>query len=133
MLVKRGICRDGGWNQQECVSVGWGIHHCLSTNVAAGARTIFDDELLSEPYRQPLAHQACENVARASRCKADDNAHWPRWITLRSCNARGRGQRGSTRYHAEKLSAGEFHDTPPSLSSSPGALSIISNNHLNVY
>jgi hypothetical protein len=85
--AKRGICRDSRWNQQECVSVGWGIHHCLSADVAAGAGTVFDDELLTKLYRQPLAYQAGENVGCAPGGKADNDAHRPRRIVFATRDA----------------------------------------------
>src|SRR6516225_10076680 len=133
MLVKRGICSNSRWDQQECVSVGWGIHHCLSADVAAGAGTVFDDESLTKLYRQPLAYQAGENVGCASGGKADDDAHRSRWIILRSCNARGCGQHGGTRHQMEKLSARKCHDDAPrARTSSTGTPLIISNSRLNV-
>src|SRR6516225_8022404 len=110
MRVECGICRDRGRHHKERVTVRRRIHYRFGADIAASPRTILDNELLAELCGQPLPHQTCENVGRASRSKPNDDAHWPRRVTLRSCTARGCGQYGSTRYHMEKLSAGKLHD-----------------------
>src|SRR5262249_52423627 len=47
----------------------------FGSDIATGARPVLDDELLAEAFRQPLAHQTCEDVSRAAGVKADDQAH----------------------------------------------------------
>src|SRR5215467_8401248 len=70
-------------NGNEGISVGSRIDRRLQGNVGAGSWPVLDNELLTEPLRQPLSHEACENVGRAARRKAHDPAHRPRWIGLR--------------------------------------------------
>jgi len=51
-------------------------------------RPVLDHEWLAELLRQPLTHQSCEDVGHAPGSKADDDAHRPRRIGLRSCRKR---------------------------------------------
>jgi hypothetical protein len=41
-------------------------------DIPASARPVLDDVLLTEPLRQPLTYQACENVGWTAGGKADD-------------------------------------------------------------
>src|SRR5262249_24610929 len=68
-----------------------------------------DDKLLSEPLRQPLADEARVNVVLPAGGEADNNAHRPRRIGLRPCEARDGRQRGSDGGKMQKLSAGKFN------------------------
>ena len=43
--------------------------------IATSAQLVLDDEWLAEPLRQPLTHQASENVGVAAGREADDNPH----------------------------------------------------------
>src|SRR5687768_9823021 len=84
-------------------------HDHLRGDIAASARPVFDDELLAKPFRQPLTHQAREDVIRTAWSKADDNAHRPRRIGLGPCNAgynrqcgeRDRGDEDSAAQHGD--------------------------------
>jgi len=60
----------------------------LSTDVAAGARMAFDDELLAETLREPCPHQASKNIGRATWRGTENPAHRPRWVIERSCDVR---------------------------------------------
>src|SRR5262245_51192285 len=86
-----------GIYEEECVSVRRGLHDCLSGDVGASAWPVLDDERLAEPLREPLTHQARVNVVRAAGSKSDDDAHRPRRIGLRPCDARNSRQRDSAR------------------------------------
>ena len=89
-LVERcvdGICRA---DQQQRVAVRERFHHRFGADVGTRARPVLNDEGLAEPFRQPLAHQACGDVGRATGRESDDQSHRPRWICLRSCNSRCR-------------------------------------------
>ena len=44
----------------------------LRTYIAATARPILDDELLTESIRKPLTYYACGNVDRLAGSKSDD-------------------------------------------------------------
>src|SRR5262249_37360173 len=74
-----------------------------------GARTVLDDERLTEPFRQPLADQPCNDVDVVARGESDDDVHRPRWIGLRRRNPRHGRKRGSTCSQVKKLSTWEFH------------------------
>src|SRR5262249_1433425 len=78
-------------------------------------RTVLDDEWLTKPLRQPLAHQTRGNVVPTACGKPNNPAHRPRRISLRPRNARHGGQCGSTRGQMQKISTGKFHLNPPSL------------------
>src|SRR5215471_10501309 len=66
VFVKRRIDRIGRRGQQEGVTVCRRLYDRLGADIARGASTILDDELLAEPLRQPLRHQARDDVASAS-------------------------------------------------------------------
>jgi hypothetical protein len=61
-----------------------------------------------------LTYQARKHVSYAARGKADDDAHRPRRIGLRPCDAGYGRQRGSARGQMQEISAGKFHFEPPS-------------------
>ena len=100
----------GEVDQEQRVAVGGRAHDRLGADIAAGARPVLDDELLAEPLRQPLADQARDDVVRAAGGKADDDAHRPRRIGLRPCDARDGRQRGGARCQMQKFTTGKFHD-----------------------
>src|SRR5207237_8611652 len=95
-------------DQQERIAVGRRTHDRLGADIAAGAWPVLDDKWLAEPLRQPLTHQAREDVLRAARGKADDDTHRPRWITLRPCGPRDGRERGSARGQMQEFAAGEL-------------------------
>ena len=78
--VKRGVDVVRGIDQQHRVAVRFRIDHRLGGDVVAGAGLVFDDELLAEPLRQPLADQARDDVGGAAGRIADHPAHRPRRI-----------------------------------------------------
>src|SRR5262249_52279234 len=112
--VKR--CVDGVGHVQldERVSVGWRAHHLLGGEIAGGADTVLDDELLPEPLGEPLRHQARGEIATAAGRKADDKTHRPRGLalrpSLRRSHPRDDRQRGRARGQAQEFAAENFHD-----------------------
>jgi hypothetical protein len=54
--VKRRIDCIRRSGHEQCVTIGGRIHDGLSGYRAAGARTVLNDELLTEPLRQPLPY-----------------------------------------------------------------------------
>ena len=70
LIVERCIDGIGGSVTQERVAVGGRAHDRLGADIAACAGPVFDDEGLAEPLRQPLAHQARDDVVRRRRGKA---------------------------------------------------------------
>jgi hypothetical protein len=66
---------------------------------------VLNDEWLAQAFRQPLAHQAHDNVGRAAGTSGYDPAHRPRRIGLRPRHDR---QRGSARSQTQECAAGKF-------------------------
>ncbi len=97
-------------DQEQGIAVRGCAHDCLDADIGARARPVLDDECLPEPLRQPLADQAGEDVERAAGSHRHDDAHRPRRIGLRSCDARECGKRGSSRGQMQECAAGECHD-----------------------
>src|SRR5262249_20888238 len=112
LVVKRRVDRAAWRDHEERITVRGRAHDRLGADVAARARSVVDDKWLAQPFRQPLAHQARVNVVRAAGSKSDDDAHRPRRIGLRPCDARNSRQRDSARCQMQKISAGKFHGLP---------------------
>src|SRR5215467_12433809 len=89
-------------------------HDAFSADVAAGTRSVLNDEWLPEPLRQRLTHEARDGVGCLACRKLDDDAHRPRRTDLRPSEARQHRQRGCARGQMQKISAGKFHLEPPS-------------------
>src|SRR5215510_11562091 len=53
-LVERGVDRVGGADQQKGIAVRRRIHHAFGGDIAACARPVVDDNLLTEPLGEPL-------------------------------------------------------------------------------
>ncbi len=64
------------------------VHHGLGGDVATGPGPVLNDELLAEPFGQPLRQQARCDVGRAASGETDDDAHRLRRIGLRACHMR---------------------------------------------
>ena len=62
---------------QQRIAIRRRLRDRLGADVAARAGAILDDELLAEPLREPLTHQARLDVGRPAGGKADDDTHWP--------------------------------------------------------
>src|SRR5258707_11182063 len=116
ICVERGVDRIRGANLQKRIAIGGCLHDRLGGDGAGSARSVLDYELLAQPVRQPLSHQACRDVGGSASRKADDNADRPRRIGLRPRYARYSRERGSTRCQMQELSSvGKFHrvSVPP--------------------
>ena len=50
-------------SKQERIAVGRRTHDRLGGDIAASTRAVLDDEWLAEPLRQPLTHQARDDVS----------------------------------------------------------------------
>src|SRR5262249_34094514 len=61
---------------------GSGCAPVVARTTDAGGRVAVED-WRAKPLRQPLTHQARDDVIRTAWSKADHNAHRPRWIGLR--------------------------------------------------
>src|SRR5262245_6029615 len=95
------------------MAVGRRAHDRLGGDVGARAWPVFDDEWLTEPLREPLTHQACENVDPAARSEADDHPHRPRRIGLRPGEARQDRECNGTQGQTLKTSARKSHAVLP--------------------
>src|SRR5262249_61948646 len=89
-------------------------------DIAAGARRVFDEELLTEPLGEPLTYDARDDVDRLTSGKSDHHAHRSRGIGLCPRDPRHGGESGRARGQMQKLSAGKFH----SITSSARASSV---------
>src|SRR5262245_48304139 len=58
--------------EQERIAVRGRVYDRFGCDVGAGACTVLDDELLTEPFRQPLSHKTSENVRRSTGRKTND-------------------------------------------------------------
>src|SRR5215472_5258440 len=113
LVVERRIACVRRRGQQQCIAVGWRTNDRFGTDIGAPARTVLNDEWLAQALRQPLAHQARQDIRRAAGSRRDDDPDWPRWIALRPSDTRHGRQRGSARDEMEKISTGKFHSEPP--------------------
>src|SRR5262249_46017304 len=99
----------GSTDHEERIAVCRRTHDRLYADIATTARTVLDDELLTEALRQPLTNEARSNVVNTTGRKWDNDAHRPRRIGLRPRDTRHRRQRGSARGEMQKLSARQVH------------------------
>ena len=67
LVVERRVDRVRRNDQEKRVAVRRRTHDRLGGDIAAGAGPVLDDEWLAEPLRQPLTHQARDDVGRAAR------------------------------------------------------------------
>src|SRR6516225_5189089 len=109
LVVERRIDCVESTDQEQRVAVGRGTHDRLGGDVAAGSRTVVDDERLTEPLRKPLTYQARRDVRTASGREANNDAHRPRRIGLRASETGGDRQRGRAHGQMQKISAAKFH------------------------
>src|SRR5262249_51797227 len=114
LVVECGVDRVQGSRQEERVAVGRGAHDRLGGNIAARAWSILDDERLTEPLRQALAHQASDDVSRSTRRKTDNDVDWSCRIGLGPGEMRYGRERGSAGGQMQKITARKFHFEPPS-------------------
>lgn len=87
LLVERRVDRVGRADQQKRVAVRWRIHDAFGGDIATGARPVVNDNLLTEPLGEPLRHHPRSNVGRTASGKSNDQAHRPRRVGLRRCDA----------------------------------------------
>src|SRR6516165_10229975 len=82
-LVQRGVDCIRRSGQEERIAVRCRAHDRLGGDVAAGVWPVLNNELLTEPLREPLSYQTRDDVARTTGAIADDDAYRPRRIGLR--------------------------------------------------
>jgi hypothetical protein len=115
LLIQRGVDRVTRSHREQRIAVGRRANDRLGGDIAAGTRPILDDEWLTESFRQPLTHQTCHDVRRATGSERNDDAHRSCWIGLRPRDAGRSRERDSARGQMQKSSTGEYHDVPVKL------------------
>src|SRR5262249_31186057 len=121
LLIRGAVNNISRADGEYCVAIWQRTHDCLSSDIAASARPVLNDELLTKPLGEPLTYYARDDVNRLARGKSDDNAHRPRRIALRSRDARDSRENGGARCQMQKISAGEVYVSPrPALLYHPG-------------
>jgi hypothetical protein len=114
LVEQRCVDRVRGINHKQRMAVSGCTNDRFGSQVACGARAVFDDVWLAEALREPLRREAGQHVCNATRGKPSDQSHRPRRISLRTGNMCCGRQRGGTRCEMKKkLSAGKFHEEPP--------------------
>src|SRR5262249_56263277 len=103
LLDGRGVNHIIGADGEQRIAVRWRAHHDLSRDIAAGARPVLDDELLTKPFGEPLTYDARDDVDRLTSGKSDPHAHRSRGIGLCPSHARHGRQRRSARGKMQKL------------------------------
>ena len=109
LFIERCIDDCGRDDEEERVSVGRRAYGHFGTDIGTRARTVLDHERLVEPLREPLAHQAHDDVACSPGCDRGYNAHRARRIGLRTRDARQIRQCSSTRGQFQKYAAGNSY------------------------
>src|SRR5215510_8684780 len=109
LVVQGRVDRVESAGHEQRVAVCGRAHDRLGCDVAAGSRTVVDDERLTEPLGEPLTYQARRDVRTASGREANNDAHRTRWIGLRPSNTRHGREGGSAGGQTQELSAGKFH------------------------
>src|SRR5262249_17898649 len=108
LVIERRADRVRRVDHEKRMAVGRRPHDRFSANIAATSRPVINDELLTESLRQPLTHQARNDVGRTACCDGDDQTHGPPRIALRRCDARCDRESGSTRCKMQKLTTREL-------------------------
>lgn len=77
MLIERCVDGVGRVDQEDRVAVGRRLGDGFGREIVAGPGTILDDELLAEPFAEPIAEQAGADVGLAAGRVSDDDVRLP--------------------------------------------------------
>src|SRR5436305_3183321 len=88
-------------------------HDRFCRDIATRTGAILNDDGLSQPAGQPLAHEAGYHVDLSTGWEADDQAEWPDWIGLRPHDAEGGRQNDRTCSEPKKLTPYQLHRLAP--------------------
>src|SRR5712691_1664203 len=102
LVVERRVDHAIRTNHEQRIAVRGRLDDSLGADIAAGAWPVVDDEGLAEPVRQPLTHQAREDVVWSAGWIRDDYSHQSRRMGLRLRDARHGSERGSNRRQMQK-------------------------------
>ena len=83
VLVKRRVDGVRRIDKEQRVAVRRRAHDRFGRDIGAGARPVLDDELLTEPLREPLPDQPRRDIDPAAGRKSNEDAHRPSRISLR--------------------------------------------------
>src|SRR5262245_38424018 len=86
----------------------WRIDYRLCGDVRTCSRPIFDNDLLTEPLRQPVRQNPGYSVSTAARRIPNEPSHWPRRIGLCPRYARYDWKSSSSSSQMQKPPTGRF-------------------------
>src|SRR6266851_635776 len=115
MFEKRRVDRVDRTAQKECVPIGRRFHHFPGSDIAALTRMVFDNELLTEPFRQPWTNDTRGNVHGSTLREPHEDPHRPHWISLRPRDRRDERHRDRTCSELQESSTSETHGALPCL------------------
>jgi hypothetical protein len=72
----------------ERIAVWRRFHDRFGCDIDAPTGSVLDDKLSAKPFREPVTDKVGHDILRATWCRADNDAHRPHRIGLRSCNPR---------------------------------------------
>jgi hypothetical protein len=72
-FVERGVDHIVRADGEQRVAIWWRTHDGLSSDIAAGAGPVLNDELLTELLGEPLTYYARDDVNRLARGKSGDH------------------------------------------------------------
>jgi hypothetical protein len=72
LLVERRVYGVRYVHQEERIAIGRRVHYGFGGDIAAGAWTVLNDELLAEPFGQPMRQQAPRDVGCTASGETDD-------------------------------------------------------------
>src|SRR5215468_8870136 len=75
LVVERRVHRVRQPDEQERIAVRRCPHDALGADIAAGTRSVLNDEWLPEPLRQRLTHESSHRVGCLAGGKGDDDPH----------------------------------------------------------
>ena len=109
LVVEGGVDRIRRRDEQQRIAIRRRTDGGFGGDIGGCARPVFDDKLLAEPLGQPLTDETRSNVGGAAGGKPDHQAHRPRRVGLRLCDARYERQRGGAYRQMQEFAAGKFH------------------------
>jgi hypothetical protein len=97
-------------HREQRIAVGRRSHDRLGSNIASATRPVLYEEWLTESVRQPLTHEARDNVGRASGSEWNNDAHRSCRIRLCGRDARHNWKCRNPGSQMQKLTAVKHHD-----------------------
>src|SRR5262249_46762802 len=91
---------------KQGITVGPRSYYRFGRDIACRARPVLNDELLAEPFRQPLRDEPCTGVEGAANGIADENTDRARGGGLRRGERGGGREGGQPRSQKKKLGGG---------------------------